>query len=596
MERIASRSFFRLFFQLTLLIGCAIFCAGQAEVKGRWTTLPYSMPINPVHAALLSSGKVLAVSGSGGGPNRPFQAALWNPTANTITTQLMGYDTFCNGMVIMPDGRAFIDGGTIRYTPSFLGSVQATVFDPVTEQFALLPNMAHGRWYPTVLTMPDGTIAAFSGRMEVSGTNLTTEIFFPQTGTWSAPYKTSWVPPFYPRLHVLPNGNVFYSGSTTQSRYYFPSTHTWSGVVANTIYTGTRTYGTSVLLPLTPANNYKPEVMIMGGNNPATATTELIDLSAALPAWQAGPNMSQPRIEMNAVILPNGKILALGGSAKDEQAATASLNADLYDPATNSFSSAGANVYPRLYHSVALLLPDATVWLAGSNPAGVSYESHMEIYEPAYLFVTNSAGNAVAATRPVISNAPATVGYGGTFTVQSPDAASINSVVLVRAGAVTHAFNMEQRLVGLAYTAGSGSLTVTGPPNSNVAPPGYYMLFLMNTAGVPSVASFVQVAPHPDFSVTVSPPQNAITPGISTDYLVLTVPSGGFTGTVNLSVTGLPSGINATLGASSVAQRASTTLNLDTSTLKPATLPVTYPIPSRRPAARFPAAPESICW
>jgi hypothetical protein len=208
----------------------------------------------------------------------------------------------------------------------------------------------------------------------------------------------------------------------------------------------------------------------------------------------------------------------------------------------------------------------------------VSYESHMEIYQPAYLFATNSAGNAVAATRPVISSAPATVGYGGTFTVQTPDAASINSVVLVRAGAVTHAFNMEQRLVGLAYTAVSGSLTVTGPPNSNVAPPGYYMLFLMNTAGVPSVASFVQVAPHPDFSVTVSPPQNAITPGIATDYSVLTVPSGGFTGTVNLSVTGLPSGINATLGASSVAQRASTTLNLDTSTLKPATLPVTYPI------------------
>jgi len=98
-----------------------------------------------------------------------------------------------------------------------------------------------------------------------------------------------------------------------------------------------------VLLPLTPANNYKPVVIIMGGGNPATNTTELIDLSAATPKWTFGPNMSQPRIEMNATILPNGKVVALGGSLNDEDTTTASLNADLYDPATNTFSSAGQN-------------------------------------------------------------------------------------------------------------------------------------------------------------------------------------------------------------------------------------------------------------
>src|SRR5207253_3484843 len=108
--------------------------------------------------------------------------------------------------------------------------------------------------------------------------------------------------------------------------------------------------------------------------NPATATTEIIDLSATTPAWQWGPSMSQPRIEMNAVILPSGKVLAVGGSASDENASTASLNADLYDPATNTFSAAGANAFARLYHSVALLLPDATVWLAGSNPKRGTYE------------------------------------------------------------------------------------------------------------------------------------------------------------------------------------------------------------------------------
>jgi len=85
---------------------------------------------------------------------------------------------------------------------------------------------------------------------------------------------------------------------------------------------------------------------------------------------------------MNAVILPNGKVLAIGGSLNDEDTTTASLDADLYDPASNTFSSAGANAYPRLYHSVALLLPDATVWFAGGNPSRGSYVQHMEIYQP----------------------------------------------------------------------------------------------------------------------------------------------------------------------------------------------------------------------
>ena len=218
---------------------------------------------------------------------------------------------------------------------------------------------------------------------------------------------------------------------------------------------------------------------------------------------------------MNGVMLPNGKVLALGGSLNDEDPDTASLNADLYNPATNSFSSAGANTYPRLYHSVALLLPDATVWLAGSNPERGSYETHMEIYQPAYLFNSNGT----AATRPAISGAPATISWNGTFTVSTPDAASISSVVLVRPGAPTHSFDMDQRLVGLSFTTGSGTLSVTAPPNGNIAPPGYYMLFLLNSSGVPSVAKFVQLgssgsAPAPTVS-SITPNTGNATGGTS---------------------------------------------------------------------------------
>jgi hypothetical protein len=235
--------------------------------------------------------------------------------------------------------------------------------------------------------------------------------------------------------------------------------------------------------------------------------------------------MSQPRIEMNATILPNGKVLALGGSRNDEDATTASLNADLYDPNTNSFSSAGANSFPRLYHSNSLLLPDATVLLLGGNPTRGTYEQHMEIYSPAYLF----NGNGSLATRPTITGVtPAALNYGGTFQVQTPDAANIASVVLMRPGAPTHAFDMEQRLVGLSYTVGSGVLNVTAPPNGNIAPPGYYMLFVLNSAGVPSIASFVQLSAFTDQpptatitsparDVTVNPGQSVFFSGTGSD-------------------------------------------------------------------------------
>lgn len=467
--------------------------AGQASVQGQWQTLPNLMPINPVHAALLHNGKVLIVSGSGNLPtNTNLQAAIFDPITGTITVQPVAWDMFCNGMVVLADGRAFVDGGTLQYDP-FHGQLRSAVYDPATGQFTDVQTMAHGRWYPTVTSLSDGTIMTFSGLDENGNTNSTVEIYTVGSG-WSTPFGSPFTPPLYPRMTLLPSGKVFYSGSTTSSRYFDPVAHTWSGVVATTNFSGTRTYGTSVLLPLTPANNYKPVVMIMGGGNPATNTTELIDLSAATPKWVNGPNMSQPRIEMNATILPNGKVIALGGSLNDEDTTTASLNADLYDPASNTFSSAGQNAYARLYHSNSLLLPDGTVLFIGGNPARGTYEQHIETYSPAYLFSPDGS----LATRPSITGVPSTgIGYGSTFQVQTPDAANISSVVVMRAGAPTHSFDMEQRMVALSFTAGSGVLNVTAPPNGNIAPQGYYMLFLVNSSGVPSVAQFVHLTPAP---------------------------------------------------------------------------------------------------
>src|SRR6266403_3053681 len=410
----------------------------------------------------------------------------------------------------------------------------------------------------------DGSVMTFSGLSEFGATNRSVEIYRVGSG-WSPEYDSSWVPPLYPWMHLLPDGNVFVSGSSSQSWTFAPSTKTWSAM-APTNLGRTRRYGSSVLLPLSPADGYAPRVMIFGGGDPATATTEIIDLSAPAPQWQYGPAMSQPRIEMNATLLPSGRGRALGGSARDEDAAPASLNAELYDPATNTFSSAGANAFPRLYHSNALLLPDATVALLGSNPTQGIYEPHIEIYSPAYLF--NADGS--LATRPSVTGVSPTITFGGTFQVQTPDAADIASVVLMRPGAPTHAFDMDQRLVRASYTAGSGVLNVTAPPNGNIAPPGYYMLFILNSAGVPSLASFVHLSAFTtDFALSATPASRTVLPSGSTSYTATVAPGTGFTGTVSFGVNGLPSGAVATFDPTSVNGAGSTTMSVTTSVVTP---------------------------
>jgi hypothetical protein len=643
---------------LTFLAVCAPVGFAQAG-PGQWQTLPYTMPINPVHTALLYNGKVLIVSGSGNvAGNTSYQAALWDPQAGTITTQPVTWDMFCNGMVVLPDGRPFVMGGTLQYDP-FHGELKTATYDPATNTFTNQQTMAHGRWYPTGTVLGDGRAMIFSGLNETGGTNTSVEFYSASSG-WSAAFAAPWTPPLYPRMHVLPNGNVFYSGATTGSSIFNPSTHAWTTNVAFTNYSGTRTYGSSVLLPLTPANNYAPKVIIMGGGNPSTNTTELIDLSAATPKWVNGPNMSQPRIEMNATILPSGQILALGGSLNDEDTNTASLNADLYDPISGKFSSAGALVYARLYHSVSLLMPDGTVWVAGGNPQRGTYEPHMEVYTPQYLL--NADGT--AATRPAIAGTSSSViGYGGAFQVQTPDAASIANVVLMRNGAVTHAFDMDQRYVGLSFSVGAGVLNVAGPPNGNIAPPGYYMLFILNSAGVPSVATIMQlslaandtpptgtitspssdvtisagqsvvysgtgndpdgtisayswsfpggnpgtsnlanpgsviystpgtyvtmftvtdnagltdpnpptrtITVQPDFSLSATPASRTVTQGGGTSYTATVSASSGFSGSVALSVSGLPAGATGTFNPAPIATSGSSTLSVSTSSSTP---------------------------
>ena len=224
--------------------------------------------------------------------------------------------------------------------------------------------------------------------------------------------------------------------------------------------------------------------------------------------------MSTGRIEMNAVILPNGKVLAEGGSLNNEAPDTPGKTADLYDPVSNTMGSAGTAAFSRLYHSTALLLPDATVVSMGSNPGNRGrYEPAIEIYTPSYLYDSND--HLITTDRPQITGLSFSgpIHYGMPFSVSYTSTSPISSAVLIRPGSATHAEDMEQRLIGLCgdtspCSASGNTLSLTTPPDGSIAPPGYYMLFLLDSAGVPSKAWFIQLTPN---SYSLVPPSGAIT-------------------------------------------------------------------------------------
>jgi fibronectin type 3 domain-containing protein len=519
------------------------------HVTGEWVTLPYQMPINPISATLLHTGQVLIVAGSENDASNnskgseSYRAAIWDPanaTQSSITVQELTYDVFCSGTAALPDGRTLIVGGTSDY--SFTGENRASIFEPnpTKSQFVQSESMANGRWYATATALGDGRIMTFSGLNLSGGTNNTVEIFdLRNAGTgWTSPTTAPFSPPLYPRMALLPGGKVFYTGhgsgtSTSNGWIFNPSTAQWTISAATT---QDRTYGSTVILPLLPPN-YTPRVMSLGGGSPATSSTEIIDLSASSPSWTPGPNMSTGRIQMNALLLPNGTVLALDGSVNNEAPDTPGKMAELYDPVANTFTSAGTAAYARLYHSTALLLPDATVMSMGSNPGSRGrYEPAIEIYRPAYLFDANN--QLITTNRPsigAINPSSGVIGYNTSFSVSYTSTSPISSAVLVRPGSVTHAFDMEQRLIGLCGPApqppcsGTSTLTLTTPPDGTIAPPGYYMLFLIDSAGVPSTAQFIKLS-----SYAAAPPIGAIASPASD----VTIPAGGsvFFGTSNTAV------------------------------------------------------------
>ena len=359
--------------------------------------------------------------------------------------------------------------------------------------------MAFARWYPTVTALPNGRALVMSGTQNCSTCIADIpEVYDPGTDTWTRLDAARRAIPLYPFNFVLPDGRLLVAGSyhaSMSTPVLDLATQTWTTLDPTVLDAGS-------------AVMYAPGRIMKSGSSwelegtttPAAATTYVVDANQPSPRWRQTAPMALPRVWHNLTVLPDGNVLVTGGGQTVDQfnLAAASLEAEMWSPTTETWTTMATSQVPRFYHSVATLLPDGRVLVAGGGRDGVDQLS-AEIYSPPYLF---------KGARPAIGSAPSVVQYGGNFTVQTPDASRIAKVSLISLGSVTHAFDENQRFVPLTFQAAGGGLTVQGPADGNVAPPGYYMLFLLDTAGVPSTAAMVRLSTPAEDS---QPPTVAIT-------------------------------------------------------------------------------------
>jgi len=512
----------RLGFGILLALSLAVRPTGAQvsptpDVVGEWAPA-VTFPFFPVHVHMLPTGNVLLWGIPGDNP------ILWDPaTPSTwVSASLPGFNMFCSGHSYLADGRLLVTGGHIENN---VGLPNASTYDPVNNSWTRMPDMNAGRWYPTNTTLANGDVLVTSGDIINGSVNTLPQVFQASSGTWRDLTTAELGLPLYPNLHLSPNGKVFLSGPSASTRYLETSgTGSWTDVAAHR-FGGYRSYGSSVM--------YAPgKILVMGGADPPTNTAEVIDLNAATPVWRLVAPMTYARRQLNATLLADGKVLVTGGTsgAGFDNAGAAVYAAELWDPATETWTLMASAQVPRLYHSATVLLPDGRVLSAGGN----GYPQ-AELYSPPYLF--NGA-------RPTITTAPNAVTYGETFFVSTPDAAAITRVTWVRLSSTTHAFNMDQRINDLTFAPAQGGLDVTAPAAQTTAPPGHYLLFLLNGSGVPSVASIVRmsddVAPPPGVTVDITATaETATEAGLTTGTLTVSRTGAATSAlTVNYTVSG----------------------------------------------------------
>lgn len=475
----------------------------KSSGKDSWELLTNS-PIFIVHGALLANGRVLVFSGAAE-RNYPLQARIWNPATKLLTAPVIPLpeDFFCSGHTFLADGRLLVIGGDTNGAGHTNNRCYFFTPDPVnpdTGSFTPTGSMANARWYPTALRLADGRVLGFSGNSP-----LAAEVeVFDGVGNWSVLTGANRAfGELYPGMHLLPTGEIFNartgwaSAAGTQTAYLTLSGAggSWTDHGQQQFYD--RQEGVSLLMTDTTVTPPLTRLFVFGGGVSGTATTknnqsaEVIEFQGGVAgsSWRRLRDMNFARTNVNAVALPDGKILIVGGHSNGQKwSPTPILPAEIYDPATDTYETAAALNFPRQYHSVCILLPDGRVFAAGGVAPGTADDDQhsMELYTPGYL---------TGASQPTITAAPAVLTFGNSFTVDTPQAADIASLVLLAPISVTHHTDSGQRYIKLPIQSRTAnSLTGLAPADGNIAPPGFYMLFIVKNNGVPSEGRFVKVA------------------------------------------------------------------------------------------------------
>lgn len=383
----------------------------------------------------------------------------------------------------------------------YQGINAAYEFDPESERYIPVDPMDESRWYPTLVTLADGRVLSVSGLDDVGQIiNGINEIYDPKTRKWSKAPRRYF--PTYPALFLTKGGKLFYSGSNAG---YGPADkgrvpglwdlrrNSFQPVPGLTDADQTET-STSVLLP--PAQDQK--VMILGGGGvgespKSTPRTAVVDLTKSPQRYVQGPDLPQGTRYLSSVLLPDDTVFTTGGSRDYRGKGDSDVHrAQFYSPRSNSFHKAADPTVGRNYHSSALLLPDGRVATFGSDPLYAdrantqpgTFERRVEIYSPPYLF---------AKDRPVLGAGPKELRRGGRATFRTRHPEHIARARLMRPSAVTHTTDVEQRSIQLGIARQRGAVTLTVPHDRTLTPPGWYMLFVTNAKGTPSVAKWVHL-------------------------------------------------------------------------------------------------------
>ena len=469
---------------------------------GRWSRV-INLDLVPVAVANLPDGKVLAWSakdklGFGGTTGRTW-TTVFDPQNETYSSTLVTetqHDMFCPGISNLADGRIMATGGS--------GNNKASIYNPANGTWTAAAQMNTPRGYQGQVTMGDGSAFTVGGSWSggIGGKNA--EVWTPASGWVPFPLITSnatvrdgsgseprgeYRDDNHAWLWAAPNGKVFHAGPSSKMHWIDVK---GLGGVTSAGSRGSDPYsmnGTTVMYDT-------GRILKVGGAQAydtldGSGRVQSIDIRTNNASVTERARLRFPRTLHHSVVLPTGEVFVVGGMKTTVlfQDNDARLTPELWNPANNTWTSMAAMRTPRTYHSTAILMNDARVFVGGGGLCNTCNTNHpnVELFSPPYLYV-NGTNN--LATRPVITAAPGTANYGANVNIRTNS--GISRFALVRSSSSTHSVNNEQRRIPVTFTGSGGNYNVRMPSRNN-APPGNYMLFAMNSAGTPSVAKVIRL-------------------------------------------------------------------------------------------------------